>query len=71
VENPQHSPVFRNGILTLVSPDGLITLARHNTDLTTLISKLPAQSELAKAPFPETPNIFMTQPSTPAKNSFP
>jgi Mg2+ and Co2+ transporter CorA len=52
VESPQRSPAERNGLLTLVSRDGVVTLSRHSTDLTRLIKELRPKPELDRLPFP-------------------
>ena len=52
VERPQRSPAERNGLLLLVSRDGVVTLSRRSTDLTRFIRESAPRPELARLPFP-------------------
>jgi Mg2+ and Co2+ transporter CorA len=52
VEQPTRSPVDRNGLLMLISADGLVTIARHGTDLTKLVEGIRLDPDLAKLAFP-------------------
>ena len=52
VEAPQTPGAGRNGLLILVSKDGVVTLSRRSTDLTTLIKELHTRPEVGRFPFP-------------------